>query len=148
MRRLFVIYDARCGLCSWARRWALTQPAFVDLTFIPAGSDLANRLFPTLSRNDEEAELIAVSDQGGVYRDNRAWILCLYALRDYRELSDRLAGPLLEPFARRAFALVSKARPRISRWLNLASDAEIAETLARVEAPACLVGGEVVPTLD
>ena len=139
MRRLFVLYDARCGLCSWARRWAQGQPAFVELTFIPAGSDLAARLFPELARADEVAELVVVADDGGVYRDDDAWIMCLYALQDWRELADRLASPFLRPLARRAFALVSKARPKLSRWLDLASDSEIARALDRVDPPACTV---------
>ena len=35
-------------------------------------------------------------------------------------------------FARQAFALLSKQRSRISRWLSLASEVEIAETLSQV----------------
>ena len=48
MRRLYVLYDARCGLCSWAHRWMRRQPAFLELTFIPKDSDRAAHLFPGL----------------------------------------------------------------------------------------------------
>jgi predicted DCC family thiol-disulfide oxidoreductase YuxK len=130
MRRLYVLYDQRCGLCSWARRWAQRQRAYLDLTFIPSGSERACRMFPELTRPGEPLDLIVVGDEGDVYRDSDAWIMCLYALENYRELSFRLARPLLRPLARQAFALVSKQRPRISRWLNLASDEEVADALS------------------
>ena len=143
MQRLYILYDPRCGLCSWARRWLARQPAYLDLTFIPAGSKPALELFPGLARAETEAveELVVVSDDGGVYRDSRAWIMSLYALEGYREWALRLAHPLLAPLARQAFALISRQRGRISRWLDLASEAEIAETLRHVNAPACSIGG-------
>jgi predicted DCC family thiol-disulfide oxidoreductase YuxK len=140
MRRLYILYDARCGLCSWARRWLARQPAFLELTFIPAGSERAARLFPGLTHPERVEELVVVGDDGGVYRSSRAWIMCLYALQDYREWALRLAHPALLPMARQAFALVTRQRGRISRWLELACEAEIAETLRHVEAPACTVG--------
>ena len=137
MQRLFVLYDERCGLCSWARRWLAQQPAFVELAFLPAGSALAARRFPGLAGAGHPEELIVVSNDGGVYRNGAAWIMCLYALRDYREWSLRLASPVLFPLARQAFALLSRQRGRVSRWLKLASEAEIAETLRHVPEPPC-----------
>ena len=138
MERLYVLYDARCGLCSWAKRWLLRQPVLIDLRFIPAGSGLAERLFPGLDRaGDPPEELVVVSDQGGVYREGSAWIMCLFALEGYRDWANRLAHPLLQPLARQAFSLVSKQRSRISRWLSLASEVEIAETLGQINIPAC-----------
>lgn len=138
MNRLFVLYDPRCGLCRLARQWAAGQPSFVPLVFIPAGSDEANRRFPGLSQPGRTPdELTVVSDEGHVYKDDSAWILCLYALEDYREWSLRLARPALRPLARQAFALVSRHRGRISSVLGLAEDGDLAEALRRVDAPAC-----------
>jgi predicted DCC family thiol-disulfide oxidoreductase YuxK len=113
------------------------QPAYVELVFVPAGSDRASRLFPDLAPADGPEELVVISDAGGVYREGDAWIMCLYALVDYREWALRLAHPMLRPLARQAFALLTRQRARLSRWLGLASDAEIAITLRAVEAPAC-----------
>jgi len=138
MEKLYVLYDARCGLCSWAKRWLMQQPAIVPLSFIPAGSVLAGRLFPGLCQPGDLAdELVVVSDEGGVYREGNAWIMCLFALEEYRDWANRLAHPLLRPLARQGFALLSGQRSRISRWLSLASENEIAETLRGVSAPAC-----------
>ncbi|WP_165225008.1 DCC1-like thiol-disulfide oxidoreductase family protein [Aquisphaera insulae] len=139
MEKLFVLYDSRCGLCSWARRWLASQPAIIPLTFIPAGSPLAARLFPGLTPPDEDPdELVVVSDDGAVYREGSAWIMCLFALEDYREWSNRLAHPLLLPLARQGFALLSRRRASVSRWLRLASEAEIAGTLHQVGEAACV----------
>ncbi len=139
MRQLTIIYDHRCGLCRRARRWLESQETLIDLAFVAAGSGAARRLFPTLAGSEHPEELVVVGDDGGVYRGGNAWIMCLYALEDYREWSERLATPALAPLARQGFALLSKQRGRISRWLGLASEAEVAEALARVVAPACEV---------
>ena len=143
MRRLYVLYDARCGLCRMARQWLDRQEMLVDLEFLASGSFAATRLFPTLATHDRPEELIVVSDEGGVYRGGHAWVMCLYALEEYRGLSERLASPALLPLARQAFAMLSKQRGRISRWLGLASEHEIIEALGRVAAPSC-----EIPTVD
>jgi predicted DCC family thiol-disulfide oxidoreductase YuxK len=140
MDRLYVLYDANCGLCSWAKRWLMRQPTLIELRFIPAGSPVAERLFPGLDQpGDPLEELVVVSDQGAVYRNGSAWIMCLFALEAYRDWANRLAHPLLRPLARQAFELLSSQRPRVSRWLSLASEVEIAETLSQVNVPACAI---------
>ncbi|HEV8324435.1 MAG TPA: hypothetical protein VG389_22645 [Myxococcota bacterium] len=35
MKRLTVLYDARCALCVRCRRWMEEQPAYVTLAFLP-----------------------------------------------------------------------------------------------------------------
>ncbi len=138
MDRLYVLYDANCGLCSWAKRWLIRQPTLIELRFIPAGSAIAARLFPGLDRAGEPPdELVVVSDQGAVYRNGSAWIMCLFALEAYRDWANRLAHPLLRPLARQAFELLSSQRSRVSHWLSLASEVEIAETLNQVNVAAC-----------
>ena len=73
MERLYVLYDAQCGLCSWAKRWLMQQSTFMELRFIPAGSPIALRLFPGLNRPGEQPdELVVVSDEGAVYRNASA----------------------------------------------------------------------------
>ena len=136
MQCLYVLFDDRCGLCRWARRWAEGQSTYLPLVFVAAGSDAALRMFPGVSKPGVPEELIVVSDEGHVYRADAAWIMCLYALTEYREWSSRLATPALRPLARRAFALVSKQRTRIYHWLAM-SDDETAERLKRVVVAPC-----------
>jgi len=125
VRSLTVLYDARCGLCSNARRWLEGQPQIVPLELLPADSDDARRRFPSLSSSEPE-ELVVVSDEGDVYRGPQAWIVCLWALQDYREWSFRFARPALLPLARGIVEWVSMRRHRLSRALGMMSDQEIA----------------------
>ena len=128
MRKLTVLYDARCGFCSACRRWLEVQPQLVSLEFLPAGSDEARRRFPTLTAAEPE-ELVVVSDDGGVYRDSHAWIMCLWALDEFREWSFRLARPALLPLARTVFEWVSERRRGISSLLGIRSDHDLAAVL-------------------
>ena len=136
MQCLYVLYDDRCGLCRRLKAWAAIQPAFVPLMFIEAGSEEAGRRFPSLGNTALPDELVAVSDEGHVYKDDAAWIMCLYALVETREWALRLGSPVLRPLARQAFAAVSHRRDRISRWLGLDDDEASAE-LRRVAVPGC-----------
>lgn len=135
MRALTVLYDARCGLCSNARRWLLQQRQLVPLELVAAGSDEALRRFPTLAEA-EPSELVVVSDEGDVYRGPSAWIVCLWALEDFRDWSFRLAGPTLLPLARPAFEWISTRRHALSRALKLMSDEEIAREARRTDGRA------------
>ena len=125
MRSLTVLYDARCGLCSNARRWLEGQPQIVPLELLAADSEEARRRYPTLAEAEPE-ELVVVSDEGDVYRGSHAWIVCLWALQDYREWSFRFARPALLPLARGIVEWVSTRRHRLSRALGMMSDQEIA----------------------
>ena len=60
---------------------------------------------------------MVISDSGEVWQGGSAWVLCLWALREYRELSQQLAHPALLPLARKACEIVSRNRNWISRWL-------------------------------
>jgi predicted DCC family thiol-disulfide oxidoreductase YuxK len=135
MRTLYVLYDSRCGICSRLKAWMLAQPAYCTIDFVAAGSARARRLFPQLPHRDEPSELVAITDEGEVYVDDAAWILCLYALVDYRAWSFRLSRTPLRHMARNAWELLSKNRGQLSRMLDLASDAELMQRF-EVETPA------------
>lgn len=132
VKKLTVLYDGMCGLCQSIRQWLERQPKFVPLELLGGHSPEVQRRFPGVVRPGPQ-ELIVISDAGGVYRGAHAWIMCLWALREYREWSIRLARPALLPFARRGFELLSKNRRRVSRWLGLSSDAEVARGLAAAD---------------
>jgi predicted DCC family thiol-disulfide oxidoreductase YuxK len=121
---LTVLYDARCGLCSAARRWLEGQRQLVPLELLPADGADARRRFPTLAAAEPE-ELLVISDEGDVYRGSHAWIVCLWALDEYRDWSFRMAGPTLLPLARSVVAWISARRHRLSRALGMMSDHEI-----------------------
>lgn len=118
MKCLYVLYDAECGFCEKCRDWLIRQPKFVELRFIPMQSEEVLHRFPGIENLGLGQDLLVISDQGAVYRDSSAWIMCLYALVEYREWSQRLAHPVLRPLARRLFVTLSNNRKRISHFLH------------------------------
>lgn len=138
MKALYVLYDAECALCRRCRAWLEARPAFVELRFVALQSGEAARRFPGIGAWDPRGQLLVVSDGGDVYRGPQAWIMCLYALREYREWSQRLAHPALLPLARRFCELVSENRLSISRLLAGGDPEVFKQTLEReTGAPPC-----------
>lgn len=137
MRKLTVLYDATCGLCFEVKLWISGRSTYVDLEFLAAGSLVASQRFPTLA-SQNPSELIAIDERGGTYRDDRAWLIIMWALRDYRALAERLASPALRPLARRAWRFISNGRNSISALLSLRSETELTQTLSTIDHPiAC-----------
>jgi predicted DCC family thiol-disulfide oxidoreductase YuxK len=117
MKRLYVFYDGECALCRQCREWLLSQPAYLELIFHPFQSEEARRLCPDLPRLQPNEQLVIVSDEGGIYIGEFAWLMCLYALKEYRGWSQKLAAPALRPLARRICLLVSHHRLQLSQML-------------------------------
>jgi predicted DCC family thiol-disulfide oxidoreductase YuxK len=133
MKTLYVLYDAKCELCRRVRVWLQGQAPFVPLAFVPLQSaDLEDR-FPGVAALEPERQILVVADSGEVWRGADAWIMSLWALREYREWSQRLASPLLRPFAMRVCDMVSRNRHRFSQWFQRTGAQEIASELAAQE---------------
>ncbi|MGZ3101021.1 thiol-disulfide oxidoreductase DCC family protein [Streptomyces sp. H72] len=115
VRRLTVLYDAECSLCTHVRDWLLRQPRLVPLELVPAGSDQARRRFPGLDHGTSLEEVTVVGDAGQVYRGAAAWIVVLWALREHRPLAHRLATPAGAKLARGAVLAAAKWRQG-GRW--------------------------------
>ncbi|AKZ57711.1 hypothetical protein SAM23877_4666 [Streptomyces ambofaciens ATCC 23877] len=115
VRRLTVLYDAECSLCTHVRDWLLRQPRLVPLELVPAGSDEARRRFPGLDHGTSLEEVTVVGDAGQVYRGAAAWIVVLWALREHRPLAHRLGTPAGAKLARGAVLAAAKWR-RAGRW--------------------------------
>ena len=113
MIHLTVLYDERCGLCRGARRWLEEQPQYVELRFLALGSEAARRRFPDLDHDATERELAAIDDRGGVYKGAKAWLMCLWSLRQHRLRAIRWSSPTLLPYARTFFDKLSKSRHRL-----------------------------------
>lgn len=112
MQSLTVLYDARCNLCAQVKAWLEQQPAYLELVFLPAGSPAARQRFPKLDHASTLAEMTVISDTGAVYTESNAWVICLWALRNYRGWALRLATPELQPLARRVAIWVAQNRFR------------------------------------
>jgi len=110
MRELTVLYDPHCGLCRRAQAWLITKPGYLELVFVPASSDEARSRYPQLDHALTLTDLTVISDQGAVYSGPKAWLMCLWALRDYREWAIRLSSPELLPKAERGISTISQNR--------------------------------------
>ncbi|HWQ32643.1 MAG TPA: DCC1-like thiol-disulfide oxidoreductase family protein [Blastocatellia bacterium] len=112
MRTLTVLFDANCNLCCRIRNWLQAQTKYVDLDFVAAGSAEAAARYPLLDHAATLKELTVVSDTGEYWRGAKAWLICLWALRDYRGWAIRFSSPELMPLARRFVVRVSSLRFR------------------------------------
>jgi predicted DCC family thiol-disulfide oxidoreductase YuxK len=110
MRELTVLYDPHCGLCKRAQAWLMCKPKYMELVFVPASSNEARSRYPQLDHALTLTDLTVISDQGAVYSGPKAWLMCLWALRDYREWALRLSTPELLPTAKRVISMISQNR--------------------------------------
>jgi predicted DCC family thiol-disulfide oxidoreductase YuxK len=125
METLTILYDARCELCRRVRAWLEAQPSYIQLEFVAAGSAEARRRYPDLDHAATLQDLTVVSDSGDVYGGAHGWLICLWALHDYRAWSLTLSTPALMPQAQRFITWVAR-----NRW-----------RLGRADAEVCLVDG-------
>jgi predicted DCC family thiol-disulfide oxidoreductase YuxK len=139
MKNLYVLYDERCAICKRLRDWLLVQRSWIGLSMIAAGSPRAKALFPGLDKIASASDLVVISDGGEVYLNNHAWIMCLYALEDYRNWALRLASPILLPLARQAWETLSRNRQAVSRWIG-SSEQQLATELKGVPLEPCEPG--------
>ncbi|HWL85783.1 MAG TPA: DCC1-like thiol-disulfide oxidoreductase family protein [Polyangiaceae bacterium] len=112
MKELTVLYDATCPLCVRCKGWMERQPSYIDLAFRSCQSQIANETWREL-RPWLGEELVVVSDEGDAWVGPAAFLMCLWALRDWREWSYRLSGDAFSPLAERFFHALSSRR----RWL-------------------------------
>ena len=100
MRSLTVLYDDHCALCRQLKGWLELQPVYLPLELVAAGSREARARFPSLNPEQTLSELTVISDEGGLYEGEDAFLMCLYALRDWRGWALSLACPGGRPVLR------------------------------------------------
>jgi predicted DCC family thiol-disulfide oxidoreductase YuxK len=110
MRSLTVLFDPGCALCRAARAWLEGRKKYVAMEFMGAGTAEARRRFPGLDPASTLKEITVVDEGLRVYRGEKAWLMCLWALREYRETALRWSRPDRLPYARRFVAWVSRHR--------------------------------------
>lgn len=130
MKCLYVLFDAQCKLCVRCRNWLMRQPAFVPLVFVALQSNEAQHRFPGVDALKPGEQLLVISDEGAVYRGTHAWIMCLWALENYREHAQRLVHPALLPLAKTVCELLSRNRFFLSDILLRQNPETAAQKLA------------------
>ncbi len=110
MRRLTVLYDPQCGLCCRVHTWLLSQPKYLELAFLPVQSEEALYRYPKLNHAITLKDVTVIGDDGAVYWGAKAWLMCLWALRNYREWSLTALLAELLPTVRRVVSMISQNR--------------------------------------
>ncbi|MEU6350053.1 DCC1-like thiol-disulfide oxidoreductase family protein [Streptomyces sp. NPDC047072] len=131
VRRLTVLYDDRCALCTFLRDWLVRQPQLVPLDLVPAASEEARRRFPGLDHRATLDEITVVGDSGQVYRSAAAWIVTLWALREHRGLAHRLSTPSGARLAKGA--VLAAAKWRGAQWGGTPQGAQGGRTYRRAD---------------
>jgi predicted DCC family thiol-disulfide oxidoreductase YuxK len=134
VRGLAVFFDQDCHLCRTCRSWLEAQPKYFPVEFVAYQSRRARKICPRLGELSPDREIVVMADNGQIYQGGSAWIMCLYALRRYRELSFRLAHPMLLPLAKKMCHVISGNRMVLSRLFASRDREEIARELIGAEA--------------
>ena len=137
MTKLCVLYDAQCTFCLRRRQWLGAQATFLPLHFVPFQSPELVAQFEGIESFRTQDQLLVVGDDGGVYPGPNAFIMLLFALKDYREWAARLTAPALLPLAGQCFDLLSSNRKKMSKWLSRMGDDVLAEVLRNRVSPVC-----------
>lgn len=130
MKRLSVLYDDRCGMCSGFRKFFAGEPTYVALEFLGLNDPTTRSRFPGIERLEPEKQLVVIADTGEVYQGADAWIMVLYATCRYREVSARLSAPGMKEKAQAFCEFISRNRHGMSRALGMKGDGQV-----------CTVGG-------
>lgn len=118
MNSITIFYDERCGFCRFCRAWLEAQPKYVAMRFVPRDAEEVGRRWPAVAALQDADEMLVLDDRGGLYRGEKAYIVVLYALREWRSLSLRLAQPMWRGLARRAFRMAARNRYRLSLFAS------------------------------
>lgn len=117
MNTLHVFFDSHCRMCRRFRTWLAAQDQLVTLSFGSYRDPATCRAWPELEKFSPDSELVVIADTGEVYQGARAWVMCLWALEEYRELSFKLAEPHWLGLTRKVCHFVSENRHSLSRWI-------------------------------
>ena len=133
VQALAVFYDQDCNMCRACRRWLMAQDKYLPVEFMAYQSRRAREICPGLADLNPDKEIVVMADNGQIYQGGSAWIMCLYALRKYRELSFKLAHPMLLPLAKKMCHVISNKRLLLSKFFPGASREQIARELIDAE---------------
>jgi predicted DCC family thiol-disulfide oxidoreductase YuxK len=115
MKRLTVLYDDTCALCVRCASFVASQRAYVEVEVLGSHTEAARARYGSVPWLGEE--LVVVSDTREVWAGPAAFLMCLWALEEWRPWSYRLSGAALAPLAERFFVALSSRRRKIAALL-------------------------------
>jgi len=117
---LLVFYDHECNFCINMINWLGKSATYIPFQFVKLAS-LPNYLTNKTLNNELEynKELVVIDSQGAIYLNEKAFIMCLFALKKYRHWAIRLSKPYLMPLTKQACSLLSAHRSSLTHLLRL-----------------------------
>jgi len=115
MRELTVLYDASCAMCLRCCAWLREQRPLVTMRFVPCGSEEARTRYASIPWLGEE--LVVATDDGDVWAGPAAFIVCLWALEEWREWSYTLSASTLSPLVQRFLQALSSRRRTLAAFI-------------------------------
>ena len=110
MNTLYILYDHTCPHSDRHQEWLARQAPLVPLRRLPHRAEEVPCRFPGIEAHLTPRELTVISDDGQLWTGPAASVMCLFMLEQHREFAERLACPLLLPYARTALELLSRDR--------------------------------------
>ncbi|MEN9572781.1 MAG: hypothetical protein RL514_636 [Verrucomicrobiota bacterium] len=131
MNTLYILYDHTCPHSDRHREWLARQEPLVPLRLLAHRAEEVPCRFPGIEAHLTPRELTVISDDGQLWTGPAASVMCLFMLEQHREFAERLACPLLLPFARTALELLSRDREVLAMQclFRRSTDAELASIL-------------------
>lgn len=108
MNTLYILYDHTCPHSVRHQEWLARQEPLVPLRRLPHRAEEVPCRFPGIEAHLTPRELTVISDDGQLWTGPAASVMCLFMLEQHREFAERLACPLLLPYARTALELLSR----------------------------------------
>ncbi len=99
MRCITLFYDPTL-LSPTAQGWIRSEEKYVPIHFVSSRDPRLAAIAPGLDPATLTEHLLAVDDEGRVWRDGKAELLVLWALRRYRGRALRIRHPSRLPFMR------------------------------------------------
>jgi len=115
---LTVLYDGNCSFCGRCMVWLQDQEQRIPLEFVPLHSPLARQRYPSLTEKGNDDELIVINNLGQIYRKDKAFIMCLFALEQYQEWAFHFSKPVYRPFIRHGYQYLSHFRFSLSKLFS------------------------------
>ena len=99
MRRLLVVYDM-AEIATHTRYWLEREPQYVPIDFVPARHFADGAGLPGLDPASVAERITAIDDEGNLWRDGKAELVVMWALRRYRSRALLIGHPSRLPFRR------------------------------------------------
>ena len=121
MAKVTLFYDADCGFCQSSVDWLLARA--LPGTFEPVAyqDDQALKQFSMVDASLADKGIQALGPDGKLRSKAKATGYCLTFVPGWQWAGRFLLSPLISPFAAVGYAIISKNRHHISRWMGRTS---------------------------